>query len=155
MTTLGTTTCATCHSTTLGRASPIFNQLFAALWDLILTHITKMGIFAFEACSCSRKDIFDMKMPAFADGVDNCLISVEEQLLVSPELMAYLKWLIYTVASKEPLADARGAKNVQFYLEWTRTFACKEDVFRKKLFDVLEIWYERFPPSEKRGSSLL
>ena len=49
-----------------GRASPTFNQLFAALWDLLLTSITKMGIFAPEACGRSLEDVFNMKMPAFA-----------------------------------------------------------------------------------------
>ena len=49
-----------------GRTSPTFNMLFAALWDLILPRITKMGIFAPEAGS-SIKDVFNMKMPACAD----------------------------------------------------------------------------------------
>ena len=111
-----------------------------------------MGIFAPEACGRSPKEIFDRKRSAFADDDDACVISVVEPLLVSPKLMAYFKWLIYTAAFKEPLADARGAKHVQFHFEWT--FACKEDVVSKKLFD-LEIWYDRFQPSKKRSRSLL
>ena len=96
------------------RAPPTFKLLFAELWNLIFTSITKMGIFAPDGCGpCGRnlKDIFDMKMPAFADDADAGAISVEERHLVSPVLMAYsdLKWLIYTAAFKEPLADARGA----------------------------------------------
>ena len=35
------------------RASPSFNLLFAALWDLILTRFTKMGIL--ESTAASRK----------------------------------------------------------------------------------------------------
>ena len=34
-------------------------------------------------------------------------------------------------------------------------FAGKEDIFSKKLLEALEIWYARFPPSKKRGRSLL
>ena len=74
---------------------------------------------------------------------------------MSPKLMAYLKWLIYTAAFKEPLADARGTTHMQFYLKWTETFASKQDAHRKKLFDALEIWYESIQPSKKRGRSLL
>ena len=40
-------------------------------------------------------------------------------------------------------------------LEWTATGRGKEDVFRKKLFDALEIQYDRFPQSKKNGHSLL
>ena len=46
-----------------GRASPTFNQLLTALWDLrvILTRITKMRImiFAPEACGRSLEDVFN------------------------------------------------------------------------------------------------
>ena len=52
-----------------GRTSPAFNLLFAALWDLILPRITKMGIFAPEAGS-SIEDVFNMKAPALADDED-------------------------------------------------------------------------------------
>ena len=52
-----------------GRASPTFNLLFATLWDLIIPHITKRGIFAPEA-GHSIEDVFNMKMPAFADEED-------------------------------------------------------------------------------------
>ena len=137
------------------RASPTFNQLFAALWDLILTRTTKMGIFAPEASGSSLKDVFDMKMPAFACNDDDASVISEERYLVSPKFIAYLKWLIYTAAFKKPLGDPRGAEHVQFYHDWTRTFAGKEDIFRKKLLEALEIWYARFPPSKKRGRSLL
>ena len=38
---------------------------------------------------------------------------------------------------------------------WTRTFAAHEDVYRKQLLEALEIWYDMFPPTKKRGRSLL
>ena len=69
--------------------------------------------------------------------------------------MAYLKFLIYTAVFKHPLADKRGAEYVQYYLRWTRTFAAHEDVYRKQLLEALEIWYDMFPPTKKRGRSLL
>ena len=90
------------------------------MWDLILTRLTKMGLFAPVSVS-TIKDVFDMKMPAFADDDDAGAISVEKRHLVSPELMAYLTWLIYTSAFKERLADARGATHIQFDLKWTET----------------------------------
>ena len=82
-----------------------------------------MGIFAPEASGSSLKDVFDMKMPAFACNDDDASVISEERYLVSPKFIAYLKWLINT-------ANPRGAKHVQFYLNWTLTFADKEELFR-------------------------
>lgn len=140
----------------LPRASPTFNQLFAALWDIVLTRITKLGLFGPDPCNRSVEDVFNMKMPAFADEDDDASAAFSgERHLVSPEIIAYLKWLIYTAAFKEPFGDKRGAEHVKFYLDWKRTISAKEDVFRKKLLEELKIWYARFPPSKKRGRSLL
>ena len=69
--------------------------------------------------------------------------------------MTYLKFRISTAAFKDPLADKRGAEHVQYYLRWTRTFAANEDVYRKQLLETLEIGYDMFPPTKKRGRSLL
>ena len=76
-----------------------------------------------------------------------------EKHIVSPELIAYLKWLIYTAPFKDPFSEPRGAIHRQFYLEWLDAFASKEDTFRKRLMVQLEIWYSRFPSGQKRGSS--
>ena len=62
-----------------------------------------MGIFAPEACGRSLEDVFNMKMPAFADDEDAFTKISGERHLVSPEIIAYVKWLIYTAAFKEPL----------------------------------------------------
>ena len=137
-----------------GRTSPTFNLLFAALWDLILPDITKMGIFAPEA-GRSIEDVFNMKMPAFADDEDAVAEISGERHLVSPEIIAFVKWLIYTAAFKEQLGEQRGATHLQFYLDWKRTVAAKEDIFRKRLLEALQIWYAKFPSSKKRGRSLL
>ena len=45
--------------------------------------------------------------------------------------------------------------HVQFYLDWTKTFAGEEDIFPQRLFKALEIGYVRFPVRRKRGRGLL
>ena len=60
------------------RASSTCNLLFAALWNLVLTSITKMGMLAPDGVSRCLKDIFDMKMPAFPDDDDGGAIAGEE-----------------------------------------------------------------------------
>ena len=104
-----------------------------------------MGIFAPGGSGHSLRDEFGIKMPAFVGNDDDAGEISEECYLVRAEIIANLKWLIYT--AKEALGDQRGAKHVQFYLDWTRTFAGKEDIFSKKLLEAHEIWYARFPPS--------
>ena len=41
----------------------------------------------------------------------------------------------------------------QFYIHRVDSIASKEDSYRKKLMAQMEIWYARFPPDKKRGSS--
>ena len=66
-----------------------------------------------------------------------------------------LKWLIYTASIQGFIrGKARGA-NVKFYLDWKWTIAAKEDVFRQKLLEALQIWYARFQASKKCNCSLL
>jgi len=135
------------------QASPVINVLFAALWDLILCRITKMSYLA-PSAGRGIKDIFDEKIPAIS-GVDADDANATEKHLVSPELMAYLKWLIYTAPFKDPFAQPRGAHHTEFYLDWVSTFEVKEDVFRRRLYEALDIWYSRFPATKKRGRSSL
>ena len=73
-----------------------------------------MGIFPPEESSSSLKDVFDTKMPAFPGDDDDASVISEEQHLISPEIIACLKWLIFTAAFKESLGDPREAKHVQF-----------------------------------------
>ena len=94
-------------------------------------------------------------MPAVADDETDAAADATERYLVSPENIAYLKWLIFSAAFKEPFAEPRGATHLQIYLDSTKTFACKENIFRRRLFEALEIWNARFPQSKKCGSSLL
>lgn len=62
--------------------SPNFNKLFAALYDLIFGKMTNMGLLI-PSHDLTLKRIFRDKVV----GTDHDL--------VSPELIAYLKWLIY------------------------------------------------------------
>ena len=51
------------------------------------------------------------------------------------------------------IQEQRAAKHRQFYLDWVDTFASKEDSFRQRLKEQLEIWYAKFPAGTKRGHS--
>jgi hypothetical protein len=135
------------------RPSPTFNLLFAALWDLILCSMTKMSNFA-PTGGRSLHDIFDQKIPA-VEGAEEDDVNIKEKNLVSPELIAYLKWLIYTAPFKDPFAEPRGSLHIQFYVNWVRTYATQEDQSRKRLFEALEIWYDKFPITKKRGRQSL
>ena len=135
------------------QASPVIIVIFAGLWDLILCRITKMSYLAPSAGS-SIKDISEEKIPAISR-VDADDANATEKHLVRPELMAYLKWLIYTAPFKDPFAQPRGARHTEFYVDWVSTFAAKEEGFRKRMHEALAIWYEQFPPSKKRGRASL
>ena len=62
--------------------SPLFNRLFAAVYDLLLSKMTNMG-YLIPSPSRSLKEIFQEK------------IHGTERYLVSAELIAYIKWLVY------------------------------------------------------------
>ena len=113
-TTLGTTICATRHSTTRQDRLPPSTSSSPSSQHFE-TSSSPACIFAPDGCGSSLNDTFEMKMPAFADDDDAVAISVEERHLVSPKLMAraFLKWLIYTAAFKEPVSDARGLAEEQ------------------------------------------
>ena len=67
--------------------------------------------------------------------------------------MAYLKWPIYISPFKDPFAQPRGAHHTQFYFDWVSPFAAKEDVFRRRQYEALDIWYGKFPATKKRARS--
>ena len=75
---------------------------------VILWRITKISTFAPDA-SCSPKDIFDEKIPAVNGCTDTATeegdVNAAEKHIVNPELIAYLKWLIYTAPFKDPFAE--------------------------------------------------
>ena len=122
-------------------ASPVFNQLFAALYDLILCRIPKMGILAPDS-GRSITDIFEEKMPDY-ENIGN------ERYLVSPELIAYLQWLIYSAPFKSPDQGPRAEEHKRYYDTWAASFKARWGAYRKLLLKELEQWYKRFPPGLK------
>ena len=132
---------------------PVFNQFFAALWEPICCSITKMFFFAPDACSI-HSDIFNNMIPA-VHGNSEADVNAQEKHIVSPGLIGHLKcqWLIYTAAFKDPFAELQGAIHTQFYISWVDTFSSKEEIFSQRLMEQLDIWYTRFPPGRKRGST--
>ena len=80
-------------------------------------------------------------------------MKAEEKQIVSPKLIAYVKWLIYIAPFKHPFVLQQGAIHRQFYLDWVDTLASEEDSIFKILMAMVEIWYARFQPGTKRGSS--
>ena len=110
-------------------------------------------VYLCSRCKQQPQGYFEAKMPAVADATQTQL---RMQRRNSPEIIAYHKWLIYSAAFKEPLAEPQGARHVQFNLDRTKTFACKEDIFcRRQFAEAVEIWYARFPVCRKRSRSLL
>lgn len=126
--------------------SPVFNQLFAALYDLILCRITKMSSLA-PSPGRTPEAIFQEKIPKInpADETERA------RFLIGPELIAYLKWLIYTAAFKDPNAGDRGAIHSRFYVDWVSEIVTKEKGYRKKLLEQLQIWYGKHRSTKKRG----
>ena len=105
------------------------------------------------AASLIFQENFQRKISAIDGCTDEDDVNAEEKCIVSPKLIAYLKWLIYTAAFKVPFAEQQGAIHRQFYLDSVDTFASKEDSFLQRLKEQLEIWYAMFPAGKKRGSS--
>ena len=126
--------------------SPVFNQLFAALYDLILCRITKMSSLA-PSPGRTLEAIFQEKIPKInpADETERA------KFVISPELIAYLKWLIYTAAFKDPNSGDRAGIHAKFYVDWVSEIITKEKGYRKKLLEQLQIWYGKRQSTKKRG----
>ncbi len=123
--------------------SPDLNLLFAALFDLIICRGTKMGLFV-PSSQRNLDTIFADKVPQIHD-------DEVPKWLVSADILAYLKWLIYTAAFKEPTLEPRGSIHENFYKAWRRAFRSHEDIIRRKLRKMLEVWYAKHPPTRKNG----
>jgi len=68
--------------------SPRFNRLFAAIYDIFFSKLVNLGRLI-PTTGRSLMDIFTEKVPG------------KDKFLVSAELIAYLKWLIYVAAFKD------------------------------------------------------
>jgi hypothetical protein len=132
-------------------SAPFFNQLFAALYDLIFSGVTKVGLLV-PGPGRTIQDIFAEKITTGDDGN-------KKKWLVSAELIAYLQWLIYTAPFKSPEQGARGVVHAKYYIDWVASFTApgKEKAYRKELQKALEIWYEKHPATKaskrKRSSA--
>ena len=124
--------------------SPPINLLFAALFDLIVFRTTKIGLFV--PCAREGRDldaIFAKKVPKVKD-------DEREKWLVGAKILAYLKYLIYSAAFKDPTAKPRGSIHTEFYRGWCRTFRLNEELIRRMMKQQLKCWYAKHPPSNRR-----
>jgi len=124
--------------------SPTFNQLFAGLYDLIFSKLTRTSYFI-PTANRNIRAIFAEKV----HGHDNLEI-------VGPKTVAYLKWLIYIAAFKDE--KCRGLlEDMQFYVAQVKALEAPEnDFWKEELLEELEIWYEAHPPtSKKRKNNIL
>ena len=64
--------------------------------------------------------IFDKKIPKVKD-------NERKKWLVRAKILAYLKYLIYTAAFKDPTAEPCGSIHAEFYRGWCRTFRLNEE----------------------------
>ena len=115
--------------------SPHFNRLFAAIYDIFFTKLTNLGRLI-PSSGRTLKDIFMDKI----HGTD--------KFLVSAELIAYLKWLIYVAALK----DRSTLPHEQFYKDVLAMFKGSGQ-WRGRLYIELKAWYKDFQPCKRRRSN--
>ena len=116
--------------------SPNFNRLFAALYDVFFSKLTKMGQLT-AGPGRTITEVFGEKI----HGSDN--------YLVSAEIVAYLKWLIYIAAFKE-----RGNVAHEVFYNTELAFLKRPENGRWRSFLCAKLleWYKEFRPSKKRRS---
>ena len=74
-----------------------------------------MGLFIPSASECRDLDaIFAKKVPKIKDDKN-------DKWLLGAEILAYLKYLIYSAAFKDPIVEPRGLIHAEFYRGWCRT----------------------------------
>jgi len=117
--------------------SPNYNQLFAALYDVIFSKLTKMGRLI-PSPGRSLKDIFKEKVAG-----------TPERHLISEELIAYLHWIIYVAAFK----NRAGLFHEVFYNTKVAYLRSAGSRWRSELYIQLDAWYQRYPPGKKRSRS--
>ena len=117
--------------------SPNFNWLLAALYDLIFGKLTNMG-HVIPSRDRTLRQIFTEKVP----GTDRHLIS--------PELIAYLKWLIYVSAYE----DRSTVAHVEFYQKQVVLYQnpANYKMWRSLLCKELDGWYPEHQPTKKYRS---
>ena len=79
----------------------------------------------------------------FADKIPKIKDDEDEKWLVGADILAYLKWLIFNAAFKDPSAEPRGSLHAKFFRDWRKTFQAREQIICKKLKKQLEFWYAK------------
>ena len=100
--------------------------------------------------SASEGSDLDAIIAIFADKVPKIKDDENDKWLVSAEILAYLKYLIYSAAFKDPTVKLHGSIHAEFYRGWRRTFRLNEDLICRKMKKQLECWYSKHPPSSRR-----
>ena len=117
--------------------SPTFNRLFAALYDLIFGKLTNMG-HLIPRTDHTLLEIFQEMVPG------------TNRHLISAELIAYLKWLIYVAAYQ----DRSTVDHVEFYQKQVALYQnpARFKMWRSLLYKELDEWYKEHLPSKKHKS---
>ena len=124
--------------------SPPINLLFETLFDLIICRTSKMGLGI--PCASEGLDLDAI----FAEKVPMAKGDEREKWLVCAEILAYLKYLVYSAAFKDPTAEPRGSIHAEFCRGWRRTFCLNEDLISRKMQKQPECWCVKHPPSNRR-----
>jgi hypothetical protein len=110
--------------------SPKFNRLFAAIYDTFFSKLINMGRLI-PSPTRTLKEIFKEKI----HGTD--------KFLISAEIVAFLKWLIYVAAFK----DRSTLQHELYYHNELTRFQAGSKQWRGHLYLELEAWYKDFQPS--------
>ena len=120
--------------------NPAMNLLFAALYDLIFSTVTRFGYLVPDGKGRTIDQIFEEK------------VYDSDVFLVSPATIAYLKWLIYL----SPYSKKGDVPHNEYYERQLSLFEHPANAgWRDALRTKLEEWYEMHPPvaSRKRSRS--
>ena len=117
--------------------NPAMNLLFAALYDLIFSTITRFGYLVPDGKGRTVDHIFEEKVYG------------SDVFLVSPATIAYLKWLIYL----SPYSKKGDVPHNDYYDRQLSLFEHPANAgWRDALRTKLEEWYEMHPPASRKRS---
>jgi hypothetical protein len=83
--------------------------------------------------------------------------SLSDKYLIGAEIIAFVKWLIYTAPFKDRDCNLNAEPRVKIHSkvykdsEWRGTVHDAEKKMRRKLKAQLAIWYAKHPPSKRRA----
>jgi hypothetical protein len=104
------------------------------VYDLLLSKMTNMG-YLIPSPSSSLKEIFQEKIPG------------NDRYLVSAELIAYIKWLVYLA----PFKDRSSVDHAEFFNKQVALLNHEDNQhWRRFLYKELDAWYTDFKPTKKR-----